>query len=166
MRVLPGTPNGICLGTGLEHDESGRPSEAKVMRRQQTEKRLKKMQTFLAHYKKALFVDAPYEEADVLLIGMTATRSCIAETAEVLRQEGKKVNHVQIRLLSPFPAKEIMPYLQKAKKIIVVEHNATAQLAHLLRMQVEGCPHLESILQYDGDILYPEELLVRCKEVL
>ena len=37
-RVLPGTPNGICLGTGLEHDESGRPSEAKLMRRQQTEK--------------------------------------------------------------------------------------------------------------------------------
>lgn len=31
--------------------------------------------------------------------------------------------------------------------------------AHLLRMQVEGCPHLESILQYDGDIMYPEELL-------
>lgn len=165
-RILPGTPNGICLGTGLEHDESGRPSEAKLMRTKQTEKRLKKMQSFLAHYQQALFVDAPYEEADILLIGMTSTRSCIAETASVLRQEGKKVNHVQIRLLSPFPAQELMPYLQKAKKIVVVEHNASAQLAHLLRMQVEGCPHLESILQYDGDIMYPEELLMRCKEVL
>ena len=166
MRVLPGTPNGICLGTGLEHDESGRPSEAKLMRIQQTEKRLRKMQTLLKQYKEALFVDAPYEEADVLLIGMTATRSCIAEIAATLRQEGKKVNYVQIRLLSPFPAQEVMSYLQKAKKVVVVEHNATAQLAHLLRMQVEGCPHLESILQYDGDIMYPEELLVRCKEVL
>ena len=165
-RVLPGTPNGICLGTGLEHDESGRPSEAKAMRRQQTEKRLRKMQTFLTAYPKALYVDAPYEEADILLIGMTATRSCIAEATAALRQEGQKVNHVQLRLLSPFPAKELMPYLQQAKRIIVVEHNATAQLASLLRMHIEGCPHLESILQYDGDIMYPEELVVRCKEVL
>ncbi len=165
-RVLPGTPNGICLGTGLEHDESGRPCETKLMHIQQTEKRLRKMQTFLADYSKALYVDAPYEEADVLLIGMTATRSCIEETAVALRQEGKKINHVQIRLMSPFPAQELMPYLQRAKKIVVVEHNATAQLAHLLRMQIEGCPHLESILQYDGDIMYPEQLLVRCKEVL
>lgn len=165
-RILPGTPNGICLGTGLEHDESGRPSEAKLMRTKQSEKRLKKMQTLLANYKHALFVDAPYEEADVLLVGMTSTHSCITETAAALRQEGKKVNHVQIRLLSPFPAQEILPYLQKAKKIIVIEHNCTAQLAHLLRMQLEGCPHLESILQYDGDIMYPEQLLMRCKEVL
>ena len=165
-RVLPGTPNGICLGTGLEHDESGRPSEAKAMRKQQTEKRLRKMQTFLTAYHKALYVDAPYEEADILLIGMTATRSCIAEATAALRQEGQKVNHVQLRLLSPFPAKELMPYLQQAKRIIVVEHNATAQLASLLRMHIEGCPHLESILQYDGDIMYPEELVVRCKEVL
>ncbi|MGL5207288.1 MAG: 2-oxoacid:acceptor oxidoreductase subunit alpha [Acidaminococcaceae bacterium] len=166
MRVLPGTPNGICLGTGLEHDESGRPSEAKAMRRQQTEKRLKKMRTFLTAYPNALYVDAPYEEADLLLIGMTATSSCIAEAAAALRQEGKKVNHVQLRLLSPFPAEELKPFLQKAKRIMVIEHNATAQLANLVRMNVEGCPQLESILQYDGDIMYPEELVVRCKEVL
>ncbi|MDD4321810.1 MAG: 2-oxoacid:acceptor oxidoreductase subunit alpha [Acidaminococcaceae bacterium] len=165
-RIIPGTPNGICLGTGLEHDESGRPTEAKDMRIKQTEKRLQKMKTFLANYKKALAVDAPYSEADALVIGMTSTRSCIAEVVEILRQEGKKINHVQVRLLLPFPAKELEQYIRQAKKIIVVEHNATAQLAGLIRMHIEQCPHLENILQYDGDIMYTEQLLASCKEVL
>ena len=165
-RVIPGTPNGICLGTGLEHDESGRPTEAKAMRIKQTEKRLQKMKTFLANYKKALAVDAPYSQAEVLVIGMTATRSCIEEVIETLRQEGIKANHVQVRLLSPFPAEELAQYMRQAKRIIVVEHNATAQLAGLIRMHTENCPHLESALQYDGDIMYAEELLARCKEVL
>ena len=165
-RVIPGTPNGICLGTGLEHDESGRPTEAKAMRIKQTEKRLQKMKTFLANYKKALAVDAPYKQAEVLVIGMTATRSCIEEVIETLRQEGIKANHVQVRLLSPFPAEELAQYMRQAKRIIVVEHNATAQLAGLIRMHTENCPHLESVLQYDGDIMYAEELLARCKEVL
>ncbi len=165
-RVIPGTPNGICLGTGLEHDESGRPTEAKVMRTRQTEKRLQKMETFLSKYENALAIDAPYTEADVLLIGMTSTRACIKETVDTLRGEGIKANHVQVRLLSPFPAEEIAPYLRQAKKIIVIEHNATAQLANLLRMHIEQCPHLENILQYDGDIMYSEQLLKLCKEVL
>lgn len=166
QRIIPGTPNGVCLGTGLEHDESGRPTEAKAMRIKQTEKRLQKMKTFLANYKKALVVDAPYEEAEVLIVGMTSTRSCITEAVQTLRQEGKKVNHVQVRLLSPFPAKELAQYIKKAKKVIVVEHNATAQLAGLMRMHIEQCPHLENILQYDGDIMYTGQLLANCREVL
>jgi 2-oxoglutarate/2-oxoacid ferredoxin oxidoreductase subunit alpha len=165
-RVIPGTKNGIFLGTGLEHDESGRPTEAKPMRIKQTEKRLKKMAAFLRNYKNALAVDAPYTDADALLIGMTSTRACITETVAALREEGLKINHVQVRLLSPFPAKELELYLRQAKKIIVIEHNATGQLASFIHMHIEQCPHLENILQYDGDIMYPEKLLADCKEVL
>ena len=53
----------------------------------------------------------------------------ISEVAEELREKGLRVNHVQIRLLSPFPVCALNHYLQEAKKIVVVEHNATAQLA-------------------------------------
>lgn len=165
-RVLPGTPNGVCLGTGLEHDEVGRPSEAKAMRTGQMEKRQRKLKTFLQNYRDTLMADAPYEEPELLLVGMTGTRGCIEETTAALRAEGRKVNHVQLRLLSPLPVDDLTPYLRAAKKILIVEHNAAAQLAGVLRMHIDACPRLESILQYDGDIMYPEQLLARCKEVL
>ena len=86
--------------------------------------------------------------------------------ADELREKGLRVNHVQIRLLSPFPVCALNHYLQEAKKIVVVEHNATAQLARLIKMNVPPCPELHSILKYNGDIFYKEELLAKCKEVL
>ena len=94
------------------------------------------------------------------------TRAVISEVTEELREKGLRVNHVHIRLLSPFPVCALNHYLQEAKKIVVVEHNATAQLARLIKMNVPPCPELHSILKYNGDIFYKEELLAKCKEVL
>jgi len=166
MRVLPGTPNGISLGTGLEHDEVGRPSENRAMRTAQSDKRLRKVRSVVDTFESPLYEDAPYPQSDLLIIGMAGTRAVISEVAEELREKGLRVNHVQIRLLSPFPVCALNHYLQEAKKIVVVEHNATAQLARLIKMNVPPCPELHSILKYNGDIFYKEELLAKCKEVL
>lgn len=166
VRVLPGTPNGISLGTGLEHDEVGRPSENKAMRTAQSDKRLRKVRSVVDTFESPLYEDAPYQQSDLLIIGMAGTRAVISEVAEELREKGLRVNHVQVRLLSPFPVCALNHYLQEAKKIVVVEHNATAQLARLIKMNVPPCPELHSILKYNGDIFYKEELLAKCKEVL
>lgn len=166
LRALPGTPNGISLGTGLEHDEVGRPSENKAMRTDQTNKRLRKMRGVVDTFDQPLYEDAPYAQSDLLIIGMAGTRAVISEVADELREKGLRVNHVQLRLLSPFPVCALNHYLQEAKKIVVVEHNATAQLARLIKMNVPPCPELHSILKYNGDIFYKEELLAKCKEVL
>ena len=166
LRALPGTPNGISLGTGLEHDEVGRPSENKAMRTDQTNKRLRKMRGVIDTFDQPLYEDAPYAQSDLLIIGMAGTRAVISEVADELREKGLRVNHVQLRLLSPFPVCALNHYLQEAKKIVVVEHNATAQLARLIKMNAPPCPELHSILKYNGDIFYKEELLAKCKEVL
>ena len=166
LRALPGTPNGISLGTGLEHDEVGRPSENKAMRTDQTNKRLRKMRGVIDTFDQPLYEDAPYAQSDLLIIGMAGTRAVISEVADELREKGLRVNHVQMRLLSPFPVCALNHYLQEAKKIVVVEHNATAQLARLIKMNVPPCQELHSILKYNGDIFYKEELLAKCKEVL
>lgn len=166
LRALPGTPNGISLGTGLEHDEVGRPSENKAMRTNQTNKRLRKMRGVIDTFDQPLYEDAPYAQSDLLIIGMAGTRAVISEVADELREKGLRVNHVQMRLLSPFPVCALNHYLQEAKKIVVVEHNATAQLARLIKMNMPPCPELHSILKYNGDIFYKEELLAKCKEVL
>lgn len=165
-RVLPGTPNGICLGTGLEHDEAGRPAEAKAMRIKQSNKRLTKLKTILANYPQPLLVQAPFAKADLLLIGFNGTRGTLEEIARTLNSEGLKVNLILPRLLAPFPTEALRPYIEGAAKTIVFEHNATGQLANLIRMNLPQLPPLISILQYNGDISYPEELILRIKEVL
>lgn len=62
-RVLPGTPNGISLGTGLEHDEVGRPSENRAMRTAQSDKRLRKVRSVVDTFENPLYEDAPIRKA-------------------------------------------------------------------------------------------------------
>jgi 2-oxoglutarate ferredoxin oxidoreductase subunit alpha len=69
--------------------------------------------------------------------------------------------HLHFSWLYPL-AEETAAYLQKAKKIIVVEQNATGQFAQLLKLMT-GC-HIESILKYNGLPFSVEELVTEISD--
>lgn len=163
-RVIPGTKNGIFHVTGVEHDETGKPSEVPQNRKDQMEKRLRKISNL--SFPQPIFKVEQHEEPDVLLIGFNSTRGSIEEVMPRLEADGLKVNHAQIRLVHPFPADELRPMLQAAKKVIVIEHNATGQLASLVKMNVGYGEKIESLLKYDGNPFLPGDIHQQCKEML
>lgn len=163
-RVLPGTPNGIHHVTGVEHAETGKPSEVAANRIAQMDKRLRKLKHL--KFNTPVHKQVKHEEADVLLIGFNSTRGAIEEAMERLELDGFKVNHAHIRLVHPFPTDEVLPLVQAAKKVIVVEHNATGQLASLLKMNVGHAEKIVSVLKYDGNPFLPNEVYTKCKEML
>ncbi len=164
-RVLPGTKNGIHHVTGVEHDETGMPSELPENRQQQMDKRLRKLNQLSDRFKQPLFIDSRYDEADLLVIGVNSTRGTIQEVLSRLTVDQVKANHVQVRLLHPFPKEELEKEMKKAKKVVVVEHNATGQLASIIKMNVAKA-NIESILKYDGNPFLPDELHQACKELV
>lgn len=164
-RTIPGTPNGMFLSTGLEHDTVGKPAEAPSNRVVQTDKRLRKFTTVADHFA-PLAVDAPTEEADVLLISINSACGAAAEAAEPLRKEGVKVNRIGLRLLEPFPTEALRPYVEKAKKVLVLEQNATGQLTQLLTMHLPELAPFSMLKRYDGLTLTPSQIAARVKEVL
>ncbi|AGT32680.1 2-oxoglutarate ferredoxin oxidoreductase subunit alpha [Geobacillus genomosp. 3] len=163
-RVLPGVPNGIHHVTGVEHAETGRPSEAAGNRKAQMEKRLRKLKHI--QFKTPVHKNVKHEEADLLIVGFLSTRGAIEEAIERLEQDGVKVNHAHIRLLHPFPTEEVLPLVEAAKKVIVVEQNATGQLANILKMNVGHAEKIVSALKYDGNPFLPNEVYTKCKELL
>lgn len=165
-RVVPGTKNGIHHVTGLEHDETGRPFEGGANRIAQTDKRLRKLASVSARFPEPVKINAPTEKAKVLVVGVGASGGPIAEAVERLRSEGITVNHAQVRLLHPFPSKCLQPLLDDAEVIVVAEHNATGQLAALIRSRTKGSGRIHSILKYDGNPFRPDEIVVGCREVL
>ena len=165
-RIIPGTRNGIHHVSGLEHDETGRPFEGAPNRKAQMDKRLRKLSTVSDRFPEPLRIDAITEKPRLLIIGVGASGGPIAEAVAELRQQGTDVNHVQIRLLHPFPAEKLGPLMVGAEKIVVVEHNATAQLASLIRMNNHFPVKIYSVLKYDGNPFRPEEIVMGCKEVL
>jgi 2-oxoglutarate/2-oxoacid ferredoxin oxidoreductase subunit alpha len=162
-RVLPGTLNGIHHVTGVEHDETGKPSEATGNRQVQMDKRFRKLAAL--KFDNPVYSNAPHEDADILLVGFNSTRGAIEEVQERLNAQGMKVNHAHIRLIHPFPSTEVAPLVAKAKKVIVVENNYTGQLANIMKMNVGGHDKIETITKYNGTPFLPGELENRVKEL-
>jgi 2-oxoglutarate/2-oxoacid ferredoxin oxidoreductase subunit alpha len=162
-RVVPGMKNGIHHVTGVEHEETGKPSESAANRIAQMDKRMRKVENI--KFNNPVHKNAPHEEADLLIVGFNSTRGAIEEAMGRLEQDGVKVNHAQVRLIHPFPVDEILPLVQSAKKIAVIENNATGQLANILKMNVASHGKINKILKYDGNPFLPHEIHSKCKEL-
>ncbi len=162
-RVKPGTKHGIFHVTGVEHDEEGRPSENPVNRKKMMDKRMKKLENL--QVTDPIKVQAEAEEPDLLIIGMGSTIGTIDEARVRLHEDGLKTNHITVRLMNPFPAKELQPHIDKAKKVVIVENNATGQLASLVKLNINQHEKINSMLKYDGNPFLPAEIYSHCKEV-
>ncbi|PYI55414.1 2-oxoacid:acceptor oxidoreductase subunit alpha [Paenibacillus flagellatus] len=159
-RVLPGEKGGLHHVTGVEHDETGRPSESPINRQKMMDKRLSKLKNLkLAN---AIVADAPHDNADLLIIGMGSTGGTIDEARARLEKDGITSNHATVRLIHPFPAEEVAAQIAKAKKVVVVENNATGQLADQIKLHV-GHDKIVSMLKYDGTPFLPSEIHNYCK---
>lgn len=165
-RVIPGTKNGIHHVTGVEHDETGKPSESPVNRKQQMDKRMRKLDKLPECFPNPISAYAPHENPDLLLVGFNSTRGAMEEALGRLEKEGVKVNHVHIRLLHPFPAAALQPFIEAAENVLVVENNATGQLANLIKMNVGYRDKIKSLLKYDGNPFQPIQVYNGSKELL
>ncbi|MFD0049388.1 2-oxoacid:acceptor oxidoreductase subunit alpha [Actinomycetes bacterium NPDC127524] len=163
-RVLPGTKNGIHHITGVEHDETGKPSESAANRKLQMEKRMKKIKNL--SISEPVVKNAKHKKADILLVGFNSTRGAIEEAMERLEADGIKANHAHIRLIHPFPADELLPLMQATDRIAVIENNATGQLSNLIKMNAGHIDKIRNILKYDGNPFLPHEIHSQCKELL
>ncbi|WP_066068766.1 2-oxoacid:acceptor oxidoreductase subunit alpha [Neobacillus soli] len=162
-RSIPGMKNGIHHVTGVEHAETGKPSESAANRNAQMDKRFRKVENI--RFNTPVYKNAPHEDADLLIVGFNSTRGAIEEAMTRLEKDGLKVNHAQIRLIHPFPSDEVLPLVRSAKKVIVVENNATGQLANIMKMNVGHAEKITKYLKYDGNPFLPHEVHSKCKEL-
>ncbi|WML56742.1 2-oxoacid:acceptor oxidoreductase subunit alpha [Neobacillus sp. PS2-9] len=162
-RVIPGMKNGIHHVTGVEHDETGKPSESAPNRIAQMDKRFRKVENI--RFDTPVYKNVKHEDADVLFVGFNSTRGVIEEAMTRLEKDGLKVNHAHIRLVHPFPTDEVLPLVRSAKKVVVVENNATGQLANIMKMNVGHAEKIVKHVKYDGNPFLPHEVYTKCKEL-
>lgn len=162
-RVLPGTRGGIHHVTGVEHNEEGKPSESAENRQLQMDKRMRKTAQLL--------IDEPvksnekYDEADILYVGFISTIGAIEEAITRLDKQNVKVNHIQIRQLHPFPTDAVQEAFDKAKKVVVAEHNYQGQLSSIIKMNVNHQGKIINQTKYDGTPFLPHEIEDKALEI-
>ncbi|MTV20543.1 2-oxoacid:acceptor oxidoreductase subunit alpha [Staphylococcus delphini] len=163
-RPTPGVKGGIHHVTGVEHNEEGKPSEAAENRRNQMDKRMRKTEKLVIP--KPVEGTATHDDADILYLGFISTKGAIQEGSSRLEQQGHRINHLQIRQLHPFPTEVIQDAVDKAKKVVVVEHNYQGQLANIIKMNVNLGDKLVKQTKYDGTPFLPHEIEDKGLEIL
>ena len=149
-RPLLGMAGGMHWLTGGEHTQYGRVTEDPVVREQQMEKRMRKLETAAREIpleeKLQIYGDP---EADFTVLSWGSNKGAIIEAIELLAEEGLAARLVQVRIMSPFPAAELEEVLATAKPLVGVEANFSGQLAQVLR-QHTGIACDKLVVKYNG----------------
>jgi 2-oxoglutarate/2-oxoacid ferredoxin oxidoreductase subunit alpha len=162
-RAFLGQKGGIHWLTGDEHTPQGHISEDPENRIQQMNKRMEKEITAANQIpadKKFQLIGNP--NAPTTIVSWGSNKGAIQDALEQLKSEGVDAN---IKLLWPFPAKEVTEILNKAKTKIHVEMNYTAQLAHLVRQET-GIKMDHFILKFNGRPMTQDEIVRSVKKIL
>ncbi len=146
-RAIPG--HGVTVvADSDEHDQTGHLSESFAVRVSQQTKRLRKnagvLESFIMPeiYGKA--------DADVALVCWGSTCGACREYVDQMNVSGtKKFAVIHFSQLWPLPVDRIKPLLDRPKRLIAVEGNATGQLRSLLR-EVGISREMSTINRDDG----------------
>ncbi len=154
--AAPGTPGGMSLVTGNEHDEFGLVSTEPVNRVRMMDKRQRKMETMKVDLPRARHHGV--DTAEIGFIGVGMTYGVILEAMDILAERGIHTQYHQIRTLWPM-LEETAAFTRRCRKVFVVEYNATAQIAKVIVAQGGEQSHLNSFLKYDGTPMSAEALV-------
>jgi 2-oxoglutarate ferredoxin oxidoreductase subunit alpha len=160
-RALPGQGKALVVTDSDEHDEAGHLIEDAETRNRQNSKRLRKRDGLRAEIAGPKVRKTP--GAKFVLLGWGSTYGAIREAADLLREDGTAVNTLHLSEIWPFPAEEVSAVLDDGADSIVIENNATAQMAQLIRRET-GRRVSGSILKYDGRPFSPREIVDRLKK--
>jgi len=154
-RAVPGQPGALFLSSGDAHDDRGVIDvEDPSVRRAMVEKRLRKTRHVWPHVTGTIAEG----DGDLLVVSIGSTCGPVREALERLGRDGLPARFLQIRCLWPFPTHEVAPEVARARRVVVVEHNATGQLATLILSHAGGHGKIEGIRKYDGLPFTPAEI--------
>jgi 2-oxoglutarate ferredoxin oxidoreductase subunit alpha len=166
-RALPGTEGGMYVAGTDDHDEEGvlisDVFTSPPMRRKVQEKRMRKMEAVIKELAPPQ-LEGPVD-ADITLIGWGSTKGVIREAVAQLAKQGIRANHLQLKYLHPFHAKEVSEILSNCQRTICVECNFTGQFARHLRAET-GFSVGDMILKYDGEPFEPHHITGQVEAIL
>jgi len=142
--------------TGLTHNEKGFPATDKQPDHERLVKRITEKITDdidkLTNVEKTNL-----DDAEIAFVTYGATARPAESAVEMARAKGKKVGLLRLKLVWPFPEKEIIKVAKKVDKIIVPEMNL-GQIVHCVKEYSCGECEVVSAPKIGGEMHLPNEL--------
>jgi 2-oxoglutarate ferredoxin oxidoreductase subunit alpha len=159
-RGIPGLGEGLVKADSDEHYEDGTITEEEAVRNAQNEKRLRKA-VAVAEAAIPPRYEGP-ESPELMVIGWGSTYQAISEAIGSLGRDD--VAHLHLPQVFPMPPD--VPYrILNAGRVLVVEGNATGQLARLIHSET-GFRVENTFLKYSGMQFSVEEIEAHLRDLL
>jgi 2-oxoglutarate ferredoxin oxidoreductase subunit alpha len=171
LRSFPGQPGLQYVAGSDEHDEKGyllSDTRAGIPvwveeRKKMMAKRMGKLAGIAGATQPPLVEGAPHPEVTFVCWGSAA--GAVRDAIRILGERGIPANMVFMRTVYPVHEAALKKALSTAKRPILVELNYSGQLGHLIRAET-GIHFSDKLLKYDGEPLYPREIVNKALEVI
>jgi 2-oxoglutarate ferredoxin oxidoreductase subunit alpha len=160
-RTFPGTTGGAHMTTGLEHDGLGRRTEDTEVRKEQVEKRQRKVDT-AREREEWDYREFGDPEAETLVLSWGSNEGAMREALDILAEDGYEVRFISVPYL--FPRPDLSAEVAAAEDVIVVECNATGQFADVVEHDV--LERVQRVNKYNGVRYKADELAAEIRETL
>lgn len=155
-RWFPGDKIATFLASSDEHTEIGYSTEESKDIQKMYAKRLKKEKAILESLPEPeLFGET--DSPDLLIVSWGSNKSVIIDSMNDLSSLGKKIAYLHYTYLWPLKTGKLHDMMNKSKKTIAIELNATKQLTKLIARESEIKIN-DVFLKYDGRPWYIEEI--------
>ena len=158
-RGIPMQGDGFVRFDSHEHDEGGFITEDPDIRTKMVDKRLKKPESYSKESIDAEIIGS--KNYKTLIVGWGSTYGVIKEAIEKL--DNDDLAFAYFKQVYPLP-NNTEELLSKAKKLIIIENNATSQFGQLIK-RYTGMEFFMHILKYNGMPFSLEEIIEKLKGI-
>jgi 2-oxoglutarate ferredoxin oxidoreductase subunit alpha len=174
-RAIPGVVGGSHDAGSDEHDEDGALvsdrragyPEAIHVRKQQMQKRMKKMEVLRDSLPQPIVAGHSADDANILIVSWGSSRDLVYEVMKEAEKKGIKAANLNIKYVLPFQSKEVKEilnnYANKGVKVLLFEGNYTGQMGKHITGET-GFEFTNKYLRYDGEYILPRDLLEAVEE--
>jgi 2-oxoglutarate ferredoxin oxidoreductase subunit alpha len=153
----PGMKGGNYLGSGIEHNEHGDPTNSGRVHARMNEKRFRKFEP-LRHREDLISVEGD-PDAPLGIISWGSSAGVCREALALCRDQGLRVKLLVPRLLYPIVEDVYRDFLAPLKAGIVVEQSYQGQLYRLLRMFVDFPRGVRPFCRSGANPFMPSEIV-------
>ncbi len=158
--LKPGQDGIFYQANSYEHVEDSHTSESGEDKVIQTNKRNRKIETYLKNHFEMPQVFGEISQSEIIFVSWGSNKGAIREAQKQLHEMGKSTAFIHFTHVYPMDEKKVQGLFEKlkTKRIILIENNSHGQFGQLLRMQT-GITIDEKFLKYDGRSFWPEEII-------
>ncbi len=157
-RLIPGTPGYFYQANSYEHLEDSHTTEEAAPRKEQVEKRNRKITTYLKNHFHSPKIYQDLQKAEIVFVSWGSNKGAVLEAQKLLLKKGILTALIHFSYLYPLAKEKITSFFVPGKRYILVENNSWGQFGKLLLQEV-GIELNEKILKYNGRPIWPEEIV-------